>query len=45
MEYKRNGDFMIKKINEFEKSDKIENYYLIKSAECKLTTIVLLINT
>jgi len=37
MEYKRNGDFMIKKINEFEKSDKIENYYLIKSAECKLT--------
>lgn len=37
MEYKRNGDFMIKKINEFEKSDKIENYYLIKSVECKLT--------
>lgn len=34
---KRFNDFIKKKINEFEKNDKIENYYLIKSIDCKFT--------
>lgn len=37
MECKKNGDFLVKKISELKKSDKVENYYLIKSIECKIT--------
>ncbi|GAA0116693.1 3'-5' exoribonuclease YhaM family protein [Clostridium senegalense] len=37
MESKKNENFLIKKIHEFTKGERIENYFLIKTMECKFT--------